>query len=277
MNTPDDALTPGERLHADNELKKLKLELEHRAQFFEGNAQASPEFVSDWLDHIARYEAQHQTAHRVTVYVYVGEPAYRPEADLADAEIGPELERLLAVMEENGVALAVLAPNDYDERTMYRFVTEVLFFEETDDLRMPGGFKQFTYEDFRPNHPHDVVNRIAEFIQLLAKGDFRELGWGMDDSFYDRTTLASGFKARPDVREKLDELVASWQPLVILDGFAANVTVADDAQTATATLVLHLGAEDQPPVRILEGPVQLRQDDNWWMLARVQLGGWVLA
>lgn len=276
MNPSDDALTPGESLHADNELKKLKLELEHGAQFFEGNAQASPELMRDWLDHIATYEALCKTARRVTVYVYVGEPPYRPETDLTDEETGPELERLLTAMEEAGVALAVLAPDDYDDRTLYRFVTEVLFFEETDDIRVPGSFKQFTYEDFCPNHPYDVVNRIAEFIQLLANGDFRQLTWGMDDSFFDRTASPHGFLARPEVRHTLENLVASWQPLVILDGFAANVAVADDAQTARATLVLHLGHEGQPPAQLLEGPVALRQDDGWWMITRVQLGDWVL-
>ncbi|MCY7352703.1 MAG: hypothetical protein LH606_18935, partial [Cytophagaceae bacterium] len=217
MTTPDDTLTPGEDRHADNELKKLRLELEHGAKFFEGSTKASPELMGDWLDHVANYEAQHKNARMLTVYTYVGQPNFRDETDLTDEEIGPELERLLQLMADNDVVLDVLAPEDYDDRTLYRFVTEELFIEGTDDIRIPGSFKHFTYEEFHPNPRYDVVNRCAEFIELLAKGNFDKLTWGMDSPFYDRTQSPHGFKARPEVRQKLDELVARWHPMVVLD------------------------------------------------------------
>ncbi len=54
-----------------------------------------------------------------------------------------------------------------DDRELYRFITEELFFKETDDMMMAGMTLHFIYEEFHPNHEHDIKSRCNEFVNVL--------------------------------------------------------------------------------------------------------------
>jgi len=47
---------------------------------------------------------------------------------------------------------------------LYRFITEELFKEELDDIKIEGMTHHYIYEEFHPNHEHDIKNRCKEFL-----------------------------------------------------------------------------------------------------------------
>ena len=54
---------------------------------------------------------------------------------------------------------------DVDDRELYRFITEELFFAETDNIRIEGMVNTFTYEEFHPNHEFDLRSSSQEFFE----------------------------------------------------------------------------------------------------------------
>ena len=66
-------------------------------------------------------------------------------------------------MNENQVCLDTIC--EVEDKELYRFITEELFQEEIDDMRIPGMFSHYTYEEFHPNHEYDLQRYTTEFIQ----------------------------------------------------------------------------------------------------------------
>ncbi|MVM34741.1 hypothetical protein GO755_32230 [Spirosoma sp. HMF4905] len=231
MTDTFDELTPDESLRADNQIKLLKLELEHNVLFESFDEATPPEEVSDFLDGILALEEMQRNPKEITVYDKVGRPPFLPEIDLSDNEVAQALDTLLRQMGEHRVALDILAPDDYDDRTMYRFVTDELFAHETTDLG--GGWTtNFIYEEFHPNHRYDIINHCHDFIRMLSEERFDTLDHCLDDRFFDRDTELWSSSARPEVTTCLTELIESWWPRTLREGSVSEVTIADDTETA---------------------------------------------
>lgn len=281
MPDPLDQLTPDESLQADNQIKLLKLELDHNVTFEPFDETSPPEEVGGFLDGILALEEMQKNPQQITVYDKVGQPPFQPETDLTDAEVKQALDALLCRMSEHGVALAILAPDDYDDRTIYRFVTNELFAHETTDIG--GGWTtNFTYEEFHPNHRYDIIERCDDFMNMLSKGEFDTLSHGMDDHFFDRQTESWSSNAWPEVTACLNDLVESWWPRTFRKGFVtsiqvADVRVSDGDETAQATLTVHLGVEGDTGYIVKEGTAFLRLFYDYWSIERVTFGDWVLA
>ncbi|MEZ0542008.1 hypothetical protein [Fibrella arboris] len=60
MSYPLDELTPDESLRADNQIKLLKLELEHDVRFNEFDEATPPADVGEFLDSLFAFEAMHK-------------------------------------------------------------------------------------------------------------------------------------------------------------------------------------------------------------------------
>jgi hypothetical protein len=139
-------INPQDELKAENELLKIKLELEHGMTHSE--SKLSPEMENEWLNYINNFEQRHKDCKRVTVYEFIGKPEFKKPEDLKDEEVEAELDRWLGLMDEKGVSLDVLA--EYPPRVIYQFITGELFEHETDDIHIEGMKTWFIYEDFYP-------------------------------------------------------------------------------------------------------------------------------
>src|SRR6266850_4078323 len=101
-----------DELKAENELLKLKLELEYG---MEGNDTSvlQPAIENEWLNHIYSFEKQYKDAGRIKVYDFLGRPAFKKAEELKPEEIGAELDRIQSVMEEKKMTLDCSC--DYDK------------------------------------------------------------------------------------------------------------------------------------------------------------------
>ncbi len=154
-----------EKLRKLNEEKKRQIEDEFGPSVW-GKSEENdlpPEIENQFLDHIMAFERSYKDAKRITVYDYLGKPNFIKAEDLNDTEIQIELENIFELMLKNELRLDTIC--EVPDRELYRFITEELFPYEIDDMRIPGMFCSFIYEEFHPNHEHDIKSNAADFFR----------------------------------------------------------------------------------------------------------------
>lgn len=174
--------TQDDELRAENEVKKLKLELQHGAQFGMNSAELPPEIEKQFLDNVLAFEKQYAENVQVKLYDFIGRPPFIPAGQLSDVQIVEESLKLCNLLAENGIEVSLLAEYPDEVRLLYTFVTEELFEHEIDNVRLPGWTLNFIYEEFHPNHPYDIRRRCDEFIEYLFRDEFP--GAERSDKFY---------------------------------------------------------------------------------------------
>src|SRR3990170_2446062 len=122
-------------LKFENELLKLKLEVEH-GMTQEDTSSLTPEIENRWLNQIYSFEQQYKDAKRIKVYDALARPVVKKLEELLPEEVPGALDKLLTLMEERGIALDCSCK--YDEAIIYRFIIEELFNCEVDDISIPG-------------------------------------------------------------------------------------------------------------------------------------------
>jgi len=159
------------QLRFENELEKLKLSATHGAKFFTGE-NVPPEVENEWLKNIIEFEDQFENCKQIKIRTRLGEPEYpKPEA-LEESEISEKLDELQQLMFKNNVSLSTLA--DVPKVELYRFITEELFEEEIDDIRIDGFMNCFIYEEFHPNAKIDAENEMESFFMHFLDKDMQE-------------------------------------------------------------------------------------------------------
>jgi hypothetical protein len=193
-----------DELKARNEALKLKLALEHGMKSYQCDG-LNPELENQWLNYIYRHEQLHQECGRVTVYEYLGCPAFTAVENLERKQVSAELERLLAVMRTYGVQLDCIC--EYDDTVIYRFLTTELFAEEMDNIHMPGLVNHFTYEDFHMNNQYELERIGVDLIKSIYNHEWRaeyDSIWvgsavkcnGVDHDFHGFSSVILGFQQR---------------------------------------------------------------------------------
>ncbi len=163
MENKEDELN---RIRIENEIKKMKLSLEQGASFFSpSEKKLSPEQESEWLNQVQKFEDSYAKSKRIVIYDFVEKPTYKPVNEISEAEIKSELKRILNLLGQKGVGIDTICK--VDDRELYRFITEELFLEETDDMMIEGMTHNFIYEEFHPNHEYDVKAHCKEFVDGL--------------------------------------------------------------------------------------------------------------
>lgn len=159
-----------DELRANNELLKLKLELEHGMRSYESNG-LSPELENKWLRYIYNHEQLFRDCGRISVYNYIGRPPFTVIESLERKQVTAELERLLSVMRTHGVQLDCMC--EYDDAIIYQFITTELFGVEMDNIHMPGLVNHFTYEDFHMNNQYELERIGIDLIKSIYNHEWR--------------------------------------------------------------------------------------------------------
>ena len=127
-----------------------------------------PESENEWLNYIYEWEKQFAERKRISVFDRLGKPEFIKHDKLRADEVTIELDRLLDLMHENSLALDSIC--EYDDRIIYKFLTEELFQEDINDIRIEGMFTSFIYEEFHPNHEYDIRELTNDFFDnILAE------------------------------------------------------------------------------------------------------------
>ena len=163
--------SPEDELKAESEVLKLKLEMEHGMNMSDtGNL--PPEIENEFLNSVYEFENAFKNAKRVKIYDFIGKPAFRKVEELSKTEIKKELKRLEKILEKKKVHLDRLC--EYDDETIYRFITGEFFEHEIDDMQIAGMGTHFIYEEFHPNHPYDLERMSNDFIRNVLEKEWDE-------------------------------------------------------------------------------------------------------
>jgi hypothetical protein len=126
-----------------------------------------PEIEGMFLDSIFNFEKAYRNAKKVTVYEKIGEPKFKPAEELNDEKLDKALAKITKIMKKNNIVLDVICDYEDEERLIYKFITEELFLHQVDDFDIPGMNTCFIYEEFHPNHKHDLENNTHDFLDVF--------------------------------------------------------------------------------------------------------------
>ncbi|MEY3443515.1 MAG: hypothetical protein RLZZ519_1796 [Bacteroidota bacterium] len=245
-----------DEIRFDNELKRLKLQMETGMTFSKTDSNLPPEIEGQFLDYISNFERAYQNAVQTTVGAFLGNPTWRPVAEISDQEMGEALDAALEILYEKNIKLNVLY--DVEEREVYRFLTEELMDVEIDDMQVPGMFTNFIYEEFHPNDLEDARLQAESFLRCFLH-ESKELDWKSEVTTEMRnnshfTGFHEGFDAFRDVKLQVSN--------IHLEGDRATATFEGSFKAMLSREALAFSGT---------GCIELVKEDEWWLVSGLTL------
>ncbi len=156
-----------------NEAKRRELEERYGGIFSPSDSSLPPEIESEWLETIEDFERQFASATTTLVRHVLGNPTFPAIEEIDPGRLPDEVDRLLHVLEENGITVGFDAP--VRDEDIYQFITEELLDQEIDDIRIEGMTHNFVYEEFHPNDLLDAGFSAELFLHELLDEELREI------------------------------------------------------------------------------------------------------
>jgi hypothetical protein len=132
-------------LEAANALLRRKLEMEH-GMWKSSTHRLSPELENIWLNSIYNFEENLRRTGPSTLFTHLGQPKFPKFNELSPKEISRQLNRLKELMLSKHVVLDCI--HQYDDLTLYRFITEELMSKEMFFVPNANMVFHFIYEEF---------------------------------------------------------------------------------------------------------------------------------
>lgn len=259
-------------LRLENEIKKIKLALEHGGNFIPPmDENLPPELEREWLDYIQQFEEELAKRKRILVYNLIGRPPYRNEKRIPDAEITEELNKVRDILHRNAITVDTICP--VSDRELYRFITDELFREETNDLHIEGMTTCFIYEEYHPNHEYDIRSRCTEFVNhILDKKrewapDYLGLAKEVDTNF--------GLLTNKQVIEKIAQFRDSFSRFNIVDFKITYIEIREEKAQAECTIHYSGVVEgtDETMAFSGDGNFSLLYTSRLWVISKIDIPG----
>lgn len=263
MNYED--LSPEEQLHVENELLKIKLQVETNAMLYCSEEKLPPEIENAWLNNVYNFEKNYQETKLVSVYEYIGNPEYRKLSELLSEEVGATLDSLLDLMFSKGIAFMFM-PSCYPPEVLYRFVTEELFPYEGrfPDMQGEGGKWVFHYEDFYPNHRFDLWRYASDFMELLFTGK-EWVSEHLQYSHHANIELNQKKITREEYSASIIRFKEKYSHVLFSNPDIGEI--AFDLETGKAEVCCTI----EMPKENIEFKIQFIKDYDWWGISGLEL------
>jgi hypothetical protein len=152
---------PEKNLRIENEILHMKLRAEFGG-FCSGSSNLPPELENEFLKSVLEFERKYKDVEFVPMAELIGNPPLKKAEDLSDQAIIMELERLRTLLKSKQIVVSFMRGRD--ARFQYRFITEELMHQETENIVMPGLIKYFVYEEFHPDHELTIRDRTVNIL-----------------------------------------------------------------------------------------------------------------
>lgn len=216
----------------DNELKKEALKQKYGAAFM-GGENTPPHIESEWLNYIEKYEEQFNKNEITTVWKFIGKPSYPKISEIPPESTTIELDRLLQVMAEHNVYLDI--SSEVEDKELYRFLTEELFQEEMDNIRIPGMSHNFIYEEYYPNAEQDIEMAFEYFFNSTLNKRRTFDGKGYDMLYIDKENFKNANNENIDksiVIKTISNFLDSFDYFKIASNKIQQLTINEDKTDA---------------------------------------------
>jgi hypothetical protein len=217
----------------DIELKKKELEKKYEATFFINDSNISPELEDEWVNHIEQFEQQFEKKDTISVWEYLGKPAFIKADEIAPEKIADALNRLLEFMSENQIELDTLCP--VDDKVLYQFITDELFFCEIDNIRIKDMNTCFIYEEFHPNAEYDIRSAYEYFFKCIMSKMKNIGGEGYDLLNIDTDNYKNSegiVLDKNEVIKKINTLLDSFDYFEFITNEIKDITINPDITDA---------------------------------------------
>lgn len=271
MDKSDDLedLTPEERLQAENDLLKIKLEMEFGMKDMGVSPDMGEGMQNDFLNYIYNWEKQFAERKTIKVFDRIGQPNFKKITALSQNEIASELDRLLKNLVDNGISFNAIC--EYDDDIIYKFITEELFEQEMDDIRIDGMMTNFIFEEFHPNHDYDIRKQADDFIENLIIHKWND--------FLNSTLLADKviFNNKSFEKDLFIPIIKTFQEhnqkIELLEWTIENV--AFDLYSEKASLKGKINYKSIDSGELFEGLVNFEfiLDYNFWSISKIVFPG----
>lgn len=261
-----------EQLKFENELEKIKLKLKHGTDFNENpNDCFPPEIEREFLKYVDQFEVAYKDSKVIPVYEFIGRPAFKKLSEILEENVSGELENLKNFLFENRIIIETICPVDDSE--LYRFITEELFFEEVDDIRIGGMNQVFIYEEFHPNHDYDISSSCQEFIETLFNKERK-----FDASFNDLAfeLLSRGeLVLQEEFIKRLDEFRDSYSEMKLKKIEINSIAFEDDKANVSFDVTFSLTIDSACEKTNISGSGEfgLIFDFGFWGINSVSIPG----
>jgi hypothetical protein len=259
-------------LRLENEIKKIKIALEHGGHFLSPiDEDLPPELEREWLDYIQQFEEELAKRKKILVYSLIGRPHYRQSTTIPDSEITEELHKIRDILHRNAITVDTICP--VPDRELYRFITDELFQEVTNDLHIEGMTTCFIYEEYHPNHDYDIRSRCTEFVNHVLD---KKREWAPDYLGLAKVVKTSkGELTNKEVVEKIILFRDSFSRLTILDFIITSVAISENSAEAQCEIRYTATVEGTDEEMTFSGDTNfgLSYTSKLWVISRLSLPG----
>lgn len=271
-----DKLSHDDKLRAENDFLKMKLMLEHGAQFDNSEDKEDtlpPDIENTFLQNVMAFEKQFEEHKMIKVFDKIGRPLhFKPAGEIDDGNIEQAWHELSHYMSEHDVNLDICSPN-ISPRELYRFATEELFQYEMDDINLPGWTTNFIYDEFYPDPVYDNSKMVEQDLlgDIFRKAElFHELNYA-NCGFLFNGILYNEFKV---FNEKISRFKSLFDKIELLNCTVHRCVVADDECYVNGRY--NAGATMEETEIIFDGEFNVKlilSDLGYWDMKEIEICG----
>jgi len=256
-------------LSTENELLKLKMMAEFGGDFA-GSEHLPPEIEHVFLKQVNKFHQLHDKAGLVKIYDYIGAPLYNHVHDLSDKEIKKELKKLLSLMRRKGIMVETLS--GVPDKEMYRFVTEEIFKQEIQNIRMPNWTIHMLYEEFHPSNEFDIKSQCGTALAFLFDKSFFSADFVFMDEM--KSNLGLGME-KDELIEKIDTFKLGFNQLMFVGAEFKNIDIDEPNNAAHVTVIADYKTQAQKGRRFKNQSAEVNftlvKDPNlqFWMIEQM--------
>ena len=256
-----------QELNFENEFLKLKLMAETGAKISENNL--PPKVENDFLKYIIEFEKAFEEKKEIRLFDKIHCPDF--SLNIHQDDLPSELDKLLSHLNTHHIKVETLC--DVSDEELYRFIVEDLFEEMINDIPLfEGGYTNFIYEEFYPNHSYDIHNRFEEFIQVLTKKEISLFNWVFSSSF----TSVSGEKLPEDVVVKhLNDFFYLFKSISVLLFESKDLQILEDKAVQIIYIKIEASVDYKVAPIIFEGEGKITYENtfDWWSISGIDIPG----
>jgi hypothetical protein len=256
-----------------NEQKRRFLEEQYGARFPDTPSNLTPEAEGDWLDYITEFERQYTANGQVTLREFLENPDVRPLTSIPPDELAAATDALMDLLIENNVE--VHFDREVSDAEVYRFVTEELFNEMMDNIRIDQMMHTFMYDDY---HPDEVTHLRCDAETFLNAIFFRHRMIIWHSLSIDRLLDHAGNPILPrDFMQSLEKFYRAVPKFTLHRVETVSVEPGSLYSTVTATVTWSGRASGSDGVVGGSGIAVLKfvaSPAGGWDVAQVNVPGW---
>lgn len=202
--------------------------LRHEDGTHQLNDDLTSEEENKFIKDLIEFERQIEEAPRITVRARIGNPGIEPAENIPPFALEEAVETLFTLLGDHNIAIDFMG--EWDHLVMYRYITEELFDEEIDDVRVYGFVSCFEATTLE----YDVQMWVEIFV-----GD---LFWQDDEHFLlniDKQSIYDAVGNPITLAEFRDKVALVWAELSVhtrADTTPLTTQVTEDEGMVTAVI-----------------------------------------